>query len=321
MRRVVMVLVMTGSFRGPARNKRRRRRRRVKQCERGRRTKESRGGDVRGRRESQRRGNTQSAQWVQEGEEGRGWADGLTWGGRARKKVTGVEVQGRVVLLQFVRRGCWMPWTTAGAEASGGGGGGSGSGSSSGSSRSRHRLGSGGGMCGREGGPRREKRYEGGSLWRRAVEVQQAGRGTTKQEAGRSRIAAVELSTEESWVTDGSVGAVQRGLDWPAGGGLRAAGWLGALAQTRQTKAGLTTFRLESVSWLECRPLAALVCSVQRPNVGSSQSRDALDPGGAQLTSTPDLACSCCRFAPPASSRGGGGLIAVAECSKQSGCG
>ena len=42
---------------------------------------------------------------------------------------------------------------------------------------------------------------------------------------------------------------------------------LGALAQT---KAGLTTFRLGTVSWLECGPLAALVCSVQRPNVGSA---------------------------------------------------
>lgn len=37
-----------------------------------------------------------------------------------------------------------------------------------------------------------------------------------------------------------------------------------------QTKAGLTTFRLGTVSWLECGPLAALVCSVQRPNAGSA---------------------------------------------------
>ena len=41
----------------------------------------------------------------------------------------------------------------------------------------------------------------------------------------------------------------------------------GALAQTGT---GLTTFSLDYVSWLECRPLAALVCSVQRPNGASA---------------------------------------------------
>ena len=163
------------------------------------------------------------------------------------------------------------------------------------------------------GGSRREKRYEGGSLWRRAVEVQQdEARRSRTQDAGRSRIVAGGVSTEE--LGDGRRTAVQSNEGWT--GCWLAAGWLGALAQT---KAGLTTFRLESVSWLECRPLAALVCSVQRPNVGSSQSRDARDSGGAQLTFTPDLVFSCCRFTPPASSKGRGGgrvgRIAVAECS------
>ena len=151
----------------------------MRQCERGRRAEESRGGgDVRGRRESQRRGNTQSAQWVQEGEEGRGWADGLTWGERARNKGTGVEVQGRLVLLQFVRRGCWMPWTTAGAEASGGGGGGSGSGT-------RHRLGSRGGWVGGKGGGGQKGEGIRGRLSLAESGRGAAGRGTTQQ--GRSR--------------------------------------------------------------------------------------------------------------------------------------
>ncbi|KAL2167777.1 hypothetical protein VTG60DRAFT_837 [Thermothelomyces hinnuleus] len=78
----------------------------------------------------------------------------------------------------------------------------------------------------------------------------------------------------------------------------------GALAQT---KAGLTTFRLENVSWLECRPLAALVCSLQRPNAGISQSHDALGFGGAQLTLGQFLRC-CSRPRRPGGGGGGGGV-------------
>lgn len=52
----------------------------------------------------------------------------------------------------------------------------------------------------------------------------------------------------------------------------------------RTNQGDLTTFRLETVSWLECRPLAALDCSLQRPNAGTSQSHDAAGLGGAQLT-------------------------------------
>jgi len=51
--------------------------------------------------------------------------------------------------------------------------------------------------------------------------------------------------------------------------------WGDALVRTGccpQPKPGLTTFSLESVSWLECGPLAALVCSVQRPNAFVDQS-------------------------------------------------
>jgi hypothetical protein len=65
-----------------------------------------------------------------------------------------------------------------------------------------------------------------------------------------------------------------------------------------QTKAGLTTFRLEFVSWLECKLLAALVCSVQRPNVWIDQSHDALVSAGAQLTLS---SCLLLLLAPPAS--------------------
>ncbi len=201
----------------------------MRQCERGRRAEESRGGgDVRGRRESQRRGNTQSAQRVQEGEEGRGWAGGLTWGERARKKGTGVEVQGRLVLLQIVRRGCWMPWTTVGAEASGGGGGGSGSGT-------RHRLGSRGGWVGGKGGGGAEGRRDtraalfGGERSRCSRTRHDAAR-TQQDEAGRSRIAAGGVSTAElGWVTRAGRAALA------AGGGRRAAGcWLAGGARTNQ---------------------------------------------------------------------------------------
>jgi hypothetical protein len=44
-----------------------------------------------------------------------------------------------------------------------------------------------------------------------------------------------------------------------------------------QTKASLTTFSLESVSWLECGSMAASRLQLlQMPNACSAQSRDAL---------------------------------------------
>jgi hypothetical protein len=64
-----------------------------------------------------------------------------------------------------------------------------------------------------------------------------------------------------------SQGVAGRGVD---GVGRWSNKGRGALAQT---KAGLTTFRLGTVSWLECGPLAALVCSLQRPNVGSASPK------------------------------------------------
>ncbi|KAK3688171.1 hypothetical protein B0T22DRAFT_147286 [Podospora appendiculata] len=88
--------------------------------------------------------------------------------------------------------------------------------------------------------------------------------------AGCCRASRRQDELAESGSSFGQQGALFGGIEvevaarraWEGVGRRPRATWL-----LPQPKPGLTTFSLESVSWLECGPLAALVCSLQRPNV------------------------------------------------------
>lgn len=103
---------------------------------------------------------------------------------------------------------------------------------------------------------------------------------TVEQSSSRARRVRVE-----QWAGAGSLwrrGAA--GRDSNGDGTRPREGWL-----LPQFEPGLTTFRLEFVSWLECGPPLELVCSLQRPNGRLADDLVLPEPNYPQLPS-PGLA-------------------------------
>jgi hypothetical protein len=119
-------------------------------------------------------------------------------------------------------------------------------------------------------GRRPDTTFPGAAGERRNVVVAAAGSRVRCDLRQRAALFGGERARVCSRTKQDRAGRRQEEVSMELGGGPVSSEEGRGRAHKPRTKAGLTTFRLETVSWLECRPLAALVCSVQRPNAGSA---------------------------------------------------